>query len=83
MAFSSEQFYNGQLEAHQSVRHAGLEAYDLSFAPDLPVEFLDTAGLGFREITIPESRSTANLEEADLLLKRLAQILEPYNQAVR
>ena len=83
MTFSSEQFYGGQLEAHTSVRHAGLEACDASFAPDLPVEFLDTAGLGFLEITIPESRSTANLEEADLLLKRLAQLLqllEPYNQ---
>ena len=81
MGFSSEQFYDGQLEAHPSVRHAGLEAYDLSFAPDLPVEFLDTAGFGFLEITIPESRSTANPEEADLLLKRLAQLLEPYDQA--
>ena len=80
MAFSSEQFYNGQLEAHQSVRHAGLEDYDRRFAPDLPVEFLDTAGFGFLEITIPESRSTANPEEADLLLKRLAQLLEPYDQ---
>jgi superfamily I DNA and/or RNA helicase len=81
MAFSSEQFYGGQLEAHQSVRHAGLEAYDLGFAPDLPVEFLDTAGFGFFEVTIPESRSTANPEEADLLLKRLAQLLAPYDQA--
>ena len=84
MAFSSERFYGGQLEAHLSVRYAGLDAYDESFAPDLPVEFLDTAGLGFLEITIPESRSTANPEEADLLLKRLAQLLqllEPYDQA--
>ena len=76
MAFSSEQFYGGQLEAHQSVRIAGLEAYDPSFAPDLPVEFIDTAGRGFLEVTIPESRSTANPEEADLLLKRLAQLLQ-------
>jgi ATP-dependent RNA/DNA helicase IGHMBP2 len=81
MAFSSEQFYNGQLEAHQSVRHAGLEAYDACFAPDLPVEFLDTAGLGLPEITIPESRSTANPSEADLLLKHLAQLLESYDAA--
>lgn len=80
MAFSSEQFYDGQLEAHHTVRQAGLEAYDASFAPDLPVEFLDTAGFGFLEITIPESRSTANPEEADLLLKRLVQLLEPYDQ---
>jgi ATP-dependent RNA/DNA helicase IGHMBP2 len=79
MTFSSEQFYGGQLEAHQSVRLAGLEAYDTSFAPDLPVEFLDTAGLGFLEITIPESRSTANPEEADCLLKRLTQLLESHN----
>ncbi len=81
MAFSSEQFYGGQLEPHHSVRRAGLEAYDLGFAPDLPVEFIDTAGLGFLEITIPESRSTANPAEADLLLKRLAQLLEPYDEA--
>ncbi len=44
MGFSSEKFYGGQLVAHASVRHAGLEAYDLRFAPDLPVEFIDTAG---------------------------------------
>ncbi len=81
MAFSSEHFYDGKLVAHPSVRHAGLDAYDPSFAPDLPVEFLDTAGFGFHEITIPESRSTANPEEADLLLKRLAQLLKPCDQA--
>ena len=79
MEFSSRRFYDGQLQAHQNVRHAGLDAYDLGFAPDLPVEFLDTAGFGFIEITIPESRSTANPEEADLLLRRLTQLLEPYD----
>ena len=76
MAFSSERFYGGQLQAHDSVRDAGLEAYDPCFAPDLPVEFLDTAGCGFFEVTIPESRSTANPEEADLLLQRLVQLLK-------
>jgi superfamily I DNA and/or RNA helicase len=84
MAFSSQQFYGGQLEAHQSVRHAGLDAYDGRFAPDLPVEFIDTAGSGSLEITVHESRSTANPEEADLLLKRLAQLLQllkPCDQA--
>jgi superfamily I DNA and/or RNA helicase len=81
MQFSSEQFYDGRLVAAPTVAHAGLDAYDLQFAPDLPVEFLDTAGFGMQEITIPESRSTANPEEADLLLRRLAQLLEPYDQA--
>jgi ATP-dependent RNA/DNA helicase IGHMBP2 len=80
MAFSSEQFYGGQLQAHGSVCDAGLSAYDENFAPDLPVEFLDTAGLGLPEITMPESRSTANPEEANVLLKRLVELLEPYEQ---
>jgi ATP-dependent RNA/DNA helicase IGHMBP2 len=75
MGFSSEKFYGGQLVPHASVRHAGLEAYDLRFAPDLPVEFIDTAGCGYQELAIPESRSTANPEEAHLLLERLAQLL--------
>jgi superfamily I DNA and/or RNA helicase len=79
MGFSSMKFYGGQLVPHPSVRQAGLEAYDLRFAPDLPVEFIDTAGSGFMEVAIPESRSTANPEEAHLLLKRLAQLLSPHD----
>ncbi|PIT75536.1 AAA domain-containing protein [Limnohabitans sp. G3-2] len=85
MGFSSEKFYGGQLVAHPSVRHADLAAYDPRFnsprfddprfAPDLPVEFIDTAGCGFQELAIPESRSTANPEEAHLLLERLEQLL--------
>ncbi|WP_300710431.1 IGHMBP2 family helicase, partial [Limnohabitans sp.] len=81
MGFSSEKFYGGQLVPHASVRCAGLEAYDLRFAPDLPVEFIDTAGCGYQEVAIPESRSTANPEEAHLLLERLAQLLAPYDAA--
>ncbi|MBC6699413.1 AAA domain-containing protein [Hymenobacter puniceus] len=81
MEFSSQQFYDGKLVAAPTVAHADLPDYDLRFAPDMAVEFLDTAGFGFQEITIEESRSTANPEEADLLLKRLAQLLEPYDQA--
>ena len=81
MEFSSQQFYDGRLVAAPSVAHADLPAYDPRFAPDLAVEFLDTAGFGFQELTIAESRSTANPEEADLLLKRLAQLLEPYDPA--
>jgi predicted DNA helicase len=83
MGFSSGQFYGGQLVSHPSVRHADLAAYDLRFAPDLPVEFVDTAGCGFLEVAIPESRSTANPEEANLLLECLAQLLarcEPSEQ---
>ncbi|WP_416559183.1 AAA domain-containing protein [Limnohabitans sp. yimb22184] len=80
MGFSSEKFYGGQLVPHPSVRDADLAAYDPRFnaprfAPDLPVEFIDTAGCAYQELAIPESRSTANPEEAHLLLERLAQLL--------
>lgn len=81
MGFSSEKFYESRLVAHQSVLHAGLDAYDHSFAPDQPVEFLDTAECEFLEITLPESRSTANPEEANLLLARLTQLLASYDPA--
>ena len=77
MGFSSEKFYGNQLVPHPSVRDAGLAAYDARFSPDLPVEFIDTAGCGFQEVVIPESRSTANPEEAHVLLERLAQLLAP------
>ncbi|MBO3269811.1 MULTISPECIES: AAA domain-containing protein [Hymenobacter] len=78
MEFSSEQFYDGKLIAHDTVAHADLSAYDLRFAPDVAVEFLDTAGFGFLELGIAESRSVANPEEADLLLKRLSELLAVY-----
>ncbi len=81
MAYSSETFYNGQLVAHESVRDAGLEDYDVRFSPDWPVEFIDTAGCGYLEEAIPESRSMANPEEAHLLLERLAQLLVPNDPA--
>jgi len=81
MGFCSDKFYGGQLLPHPSVRHAGLEAYDQRFAPDLPVEFIDTSGCGFLELAIPESRSTANPEEAHVLLERLAQLLSPCDSA--
>ena len=80
MGFSSEKFYGGQLVPHPSVRNADLADYDSRFAPDLPVEFIDTAGCGFVELAIPESRSTANPQEAHLLLQRLAELLAPYKQ---
>ena len=77
MGFSSEKFYGGQLVPHPTVRHADLAAYDPCFAFDLPVEFIDTAGCEYHEVAIPESRSTANPDEAHLLLERLAQLLAP------
>jgi hypothetical protein len=52
MEFSSEQFYDGQATPRREAT-AGLDAYDLSCAPDLLVEFWP--GFWLQEITIPKA----------------------------
>ncbi len=81
MQFSSGHFYEGRLHADDSVAAADLHAYDpIAFPEEGPaVEFIDTAGTGFNEVGIEESRSVANPEEADLLLKYLAYLLQGYS----
>lgn len=82
MQFSSGQFYDGRLHAHDSVAAADLHAYDPTAFPDEggpAVEFIDTAGTGYHEVGIEESRSVANPEEADLLLKYLSYLLTNYS----
>ncbi|MFC6999649.1 AAA domain-containing protein [Rufibacter roseus] len=78
MGFSNQQFYGGELQAHESVKTATLHDVFSEFAPGLVVEFIDTAGCGFNEQTMGEGSSTANPEEADLLINHLVQLLQPY-----
>ena len=66
MNFSGRWFYENLLQAAPSVKYRGLGD---SFRP---VEFVDTAGCGFEEEKDPESLSTFNTEEANLLLKHAA-----------
>ncbi|MFB9861984.1 IGHMBP2 family helicase [Rufibacter immobilis] len=81
MGFSNQQFYRGELQAHESVRTATLSEVHPVFEPGLIVEFIDTAGCGFNDQTIGEGSSTANPEEADVLLKHLLNLLTPYEPA--
>jgi hypothetical protein len=67
MGFSSATFYDGKLKAHASVAHR------LLFENDMPVTFVDTAGCGFEEQQA--GTSTANPEEASLLLKHLTRLV--------
>ena len=67
MGFSSEKFYNKQLQAHASV------AAHLLFAGDQPLVYIDTAGCGFEEKRVGTNLS--NPEEAALLVKYLANYL--------
>ncbi len=69
MGFSGQQFYQGKLQADPSVRYRSLGQ---DFAP---LEFVDTAGCGFLERKNPETLSTSNPEEAQLLLRHLALLL--------
>ncbi|MBC3541668.1 AAA domain-containing protein [Rufibacter sediminis] len=78
MGFSNGQFYRGELQAHESVRTATLPDVHPVFEPGLIVEFIDTAGCGFNDQTIGEGSSTANPEEADVLIKHLLNLLTPY-----
>jgi hypothetical protein len=70
MRFSSDYFYKGALVADQSVR-SGLLALNQP-----PVEYIDTAGIGYAEKQDAETLSRFNEEEAQLLVKRLELLVE-------
>ena len=68
MGYSSVVFYADKLKAHTSV------AKRLLFPSDSALIFIDTAGRGFEEKQ--EGTSIVNPEEADFLLKHLADYVE-------
>ncbi len=69
MHFSSTYFYEGKLEADDTVKSRTLG--DLP-----PVTFIDTAGCGYDEKVEEGSRSTFNEEEGTLLLRHLNDLVE-------
>ena len=69
MNFSSRLFYKNQLIANEMVKNWKI------FSEDQTVEFIDTAGCGYFEEVDPETRSSFNTEEADLLFKHLTNYL--------
>ncbi|WP_044200765.1 AAA domain-containing protein [Flammeovirga sp. OC4] len=74
MNFSSTYFYNNNLFANENVKE------HLIFEGDLPLEFIDTAGTGFNDYTDPESLSTSNREEADILQKHMSVYFDEIQQ---
>jgi ATP-dependent RNA/DNA helicase IGHMBP2 len=83
MNFSNSKFYGSHLKAHESVKDS-LLSYDAN-EPLLntPLDFIDTAGCGYNEMLNPESLSTSNPEEAQLLIRHLKLLLEQYYSAGR
>lgn len=79
MAFSSAEFYEGKLIAHESVKShtlADLEHVKKNKDTSEVFVFLDTAGRGFEEELEPGSESRFNRQEADLLLDHLNRLLQ-------
>ena len=70
MEFSSRYFYNNALFANVEV------ARNTFYPEDLPIEFIDTAGCGFEEVTAVENKSISNPEESELVFKHLFRYLE-------
>jgi ATP-dependent RNA/DNA helicase IGHMBP2 len=67
MGYSSMVFYENRLAADESVKNHTI------FETDKPVVFIDTAGCGFDEKL--EGTSSANTDEANLLIKYLGKYL--------
>jgi ATP-dependent RNA/DNA helicase IGHMBP2 len=78
MTFSNAYFYNNELEADSTVKNNLLieETSDLFF--NTPIEFIDTAGCSFDEAQNPETLSSYNLGEGNLLYKHLNELLHWY-----
>ncbi len=89
MAFSSEEFYEGQLEANDSVRHHTLEGigfdtdplddvpdHQFMLDPEVPLVFIDTAGIEAPEQSPRGSKSRENVREADLVVGLAESALE-------
>ena len=73
MGFSATEFYYSQLQAHESVKNHTL-GQELPIL-NIPFEYIDTAGCGFDEKQNPQTLSTANPQEAQLLLKYLTELV--------
>ncbi len=68
MGYSSQVFYQGRLQAHESVGKRVL------FPGDIPLAFIDTAGCGFEEKL--QGTSSTNPEEAVFVFKHLTQLVQ-------
>ena len=79
MQFSSDEFYEGDLQADSTVSGhllrelPGVRAAELT---ESPVQFIDTAGAGYDEEVEPEGESRFNPQEADLAARKVRALLK-------
>ena len=78
MDFSSDTFYSGTLRADETVANhlladiTHIEATDLT---QTPIHFIDTAGADYSEEVEPDGESRLNPQEAELVQRKLGQLL--------
>jgi ATP-dependent RNA/DNA helicase IGHMBP2 len=89
MAFPAASFYDGTLQAHASVASHLLRDLPSVLAVAItstPMEFIDTAGADHDEAIEPGGESRYNAGEADLVCRKVSQLMEagvaPSNIAV-
>jgi superfamily I DNA and/or RNA helicase len=78
MKFSSQEFYDDSLSADGSVRDHLLQTLPGVAANEItgtPIDFIDTAGASYDESVEPEGDSRYNLQEADLVVKKVQSLL--------
>jgi ATP-dependent RNA/DNA helicase IGHMBP2 len=79
MEFSSQEFYEGSLQAAPAVRHhllPDLPGVQASALTETPVHFVDTAGASYDEIIEPEGESRLNPLEAEVVVQKVHALLE-------
>jgi hypothetical protein len=79
MDFPSRELYDGQLQAHTSVReHRLCDLADVAASriTEWPLEFIDTAGAGYDEELEPDGESRLNRQEAELVARKVRELAE-------
>ena len=79
MEFPSRELYEGQLQAHPSVReHRLCDMPGVADSPGTqrPLEFIDTAGASYDEELEPDGESRLNRQEAQLLAGKVRELLD-------
>lgn len=75
MAFSNNYFYNNELKADDTVKDSVLANEEEGSFFNKPIELVDTAGCSFDEEQNPETLSSFNVGEGNLLFKHLQELL--------
>ncbi len=79
MNFSSQEFYERELEASPTVaqhRLCDLHGVRSNVLTETPVQFIDTAGAGYDEEPEPDGESRLNPQEATLVCGKVRELLD-------